>query len=661
MGNRLSSTDPLDQGSTRFHALSHSTSVEIKEQTQVAVFPPCSQNKIASFSRQLSRATRARCFSLQLRIYFEMDCTPVLGFALTLGNCDNLILNENTNFSLWDLKNGCLILHGGGGTVQYLPKCVDGSVIKCTLNMGSGSVTFTVCNPGREAETKEATLPSMPAEVWPFVGVVRSGSSQVSFHIMHYDQGTEGLHDISSQVYFDAQSVCGVMKVSPHGKVVSRDSAEQGNGCAFINRVISSGLHRWSMKITCDFGASLCLGVAKHPFSLSDEYLHDPMKHVFRHTGLWVWRSYRGLLYVDGQQQQHSLEPLGWQHNSTVTVELVLNMTERTLGIIRNGKSLGIAFRDLPGTVQPVVAFYAAYEKRVELLQYFTSENLSTSPRYNTSLLARSVSESPQLPMKVTFDPTTKVGGVEISSDLMTLHRDKSQSGNSYCLLNVNCTAGQYNISFVIESDQGASTCIGLAREGLILPKQGNIYSSPNLYLYRSFQGMLYMEGKELAQKYEEFWMVGTLVGLTVDVNGGEAVVKLAVNGKEQGVAFSGIRAPLRPIVCYYASMEKRVTLIHFEHKPHSIQQRMVMQHSQPELNNLDAVSSTSSLCPLPIMARCSDASPYYGTCMICDRENRVIAYPCKHTPLCAEHILEMKKCLICDQPVTSVWNILSK
>ena len=654
MGNTLPSPD---RSSSRFHALSHSTDVKIKEQNQVAVFPPCSQNKIASFSRQLSRATRARCFSLQLRIYFETDCTPVLGFALTLGNCDNLVLSGNTNFSLWDLKNGCLILHGGGGTIQYLPKCVDGSVIKCTLNMGSGDVTFTICNPGMETETKEVTLPSMPAEVWPFVGVVRSDSSQVSFHIMNYDQGTESLHDISAQVYFDTQNVCGVMKVSPHGKVVSRDSAEQGNGCAFINRVISSGLHRWSMKITCDFGASLCLGVAKHPFSLTDEYLRDSMKHVFRHPGLWVWRSYRGLLYVDGQQQENSLEPLGWQHNSTVTVELVLNMTERTLEIIRNGKSLGVAFRDLPGTVQPVVAFYAAYEKRVELLHYFTSENLPTSER----LLACSVSEGIQLPMKVTFDPSTKVGGVEISSDLMTLHRDKSHSGNSYCLLNVNCTAGQYSMSFVVESDQGASTCIGLAREGLIPPKQGNIYLSPNLYLYRSFQGMLYMEGKELAQKYEEFWMGGTLVGLTVDIKGGEAVVRYAVNGKEQGVAFSGIRAPLRPIVCYYAGMEKRVTLIHFEHKPHSIQQHMVMQHSHPELNNLDAVSSTVSSCPLPIMARCSDASQYYGTCMICNRENRVIAYPCKHTPLCAEHILEMKTCLICDQEVTSVWNILSK
>ena len=595
MGNTLSSPD---QSSSRFHALSHSTDVKIKEQSQVAVFPPCSQNKIASFSRQLSRATRARCFSLQLRVYFETDCTPVLGFALTLGNCDNLVLSGNTNFSLWDLKNGCLIPHGGGGTVQYLPKCVDGSVIKCTLNMGSGAVMFTVCNPGMETETKEVTLASMPAEVWPFVGVVRSDSSQVSFHIMNYDQGTESLHDISAQVCFDTQNVCGVMKVSPHGKVVSRDSAEQGNGCAFVNRVISSGLHRWSMKITCDFGASLCLGVARHPFSLSDEYLRDSMKHVFRHPGLWVWRSYRGLLYVDGQQQEHSLEPLGWQHNSTVTVELVLNMTERTLEIIRNGKSLGKAFRDLPGTVQPVVAFYAAYEKRVELLQYFTSENLPTSER----LLTRSVSESIQLPMKVAFDPSTKVGGVEISSDLMTLHRDKSHSGNSYCLLNVNCTAGQYNMSFVVESDQGASTCIGLAREGLIPPKQGNIYLSPNLYLYRSFQGMLYMEGKELAQKYEEFWIGGTLVGLTVDIKGGEAVVRYAVNGKEQGVAFSGIRAPLRPIVCFYAGMEKRVTLIHFEHKPHSIQQHMVMQHSHPELNNLDAVSSTIPSCSLPII-----------------------------------------------------------
>lgn len=675
MGNSLTSPDPLNQGGIgQFHALSHSSGTVIQEQNQVAIFPPYSENKIASFSRQLSRATRARCFALQLKVCFAADCIPVLGFSLTLDDCNSMTLSGNTNVSLWDLKNGNLIPHSGGGVIQQLPKCVDGAVIKCILDMGTGSVVFSVCNPGREPQVKKVTIPNMPAEVWPFAGIVKSSHSQTSFHIMYFDQGIESLNDISAQVFFDARNVYGILRVSANGKVLSRDSTEQGNGCAFINKVITSGLHRWKLKITSDFGASLCLGLAKYPFKLSDEYLHDPTSHVYHHTGLWLWRSYRGLLYENGKQLPVSLESLGWQANSSITVELVLNMPERTLKIFRNGKYLGIAFHDLPDAVQPVVAVYAAYEKRVELVQYLTSEPVSQV------LLARSVPDTPvspasratettQLPIKVTFDPSTKSGGVTISSDLMTLSREKSQSGNSYCMLSASCISGQYDISFVIESDQGASTCIGVAHEtGLTLPNQGNIYSSPNLYLYRSFQGMLYKRGEELSQKYDEFWMSGTLVGLRVDIDEGEAVVKYAVNGKEQGIAFSGIRAPVRPIVCYYAGMEKRVTLIHFEHKPLSKPlgkpqpgQMRGNDGSQPKLNNLDTSSSAAANYPLPIVARCSDANQYYGACMVCNSENRVIAYPCKHTPLCAEHILDMKTCIICDQPVTGVWNILKK
>ena len=676
MGNSLSSPDPLNQeGIAQFHAHSRSFGTVIQEQNQVTIFPPYSENKIASFSRQLSKATRARCFALQLKVCFAADSVPVLGFALTLGDCNSMTLSGNSNLSLWDLKNGRVILHGGGGVIQQLPKCVDGAIIKCVLDMGTGDVVFSVFNPGKEPEVRKEAIPNMPTEVWPFAGIASNSHSQVSFHIMHFERGIESLNDISAQVFFDARNVCGILRVSANGKVLSRDSTEQGNGCAFINKVITSGLHRWTLKISSDFGASLCLGLAKYPFNLSDDYLRDPTIHVYHHTGLWLWRSYRGLLYEDGKQLQVSLEALGWQANSSVTVELVLNMQDRTLKIFRLGKYLGIAFRDLPDAVQPVVAVYAAYEKRVELIQYFTSEPgtpalLARAVPDTAVTIVSNVTETSRLPMKVTFDPSTKSGSVNVSSDLMTLYRDKSQSRNSYCMLSVSCVSGRYDFSFIIESDQGASTCIGLAHEaGLALPKQGNIYLSPNLYLYRSFQGMLYKKGEELPQKYDEFWMAGTLVGLRVDVDEGEAVVTYAVNGKEQGTAFSGIRAPVRPIVCYYAGMEKRVTLIHFEHKPLStplgkpqpVQMRSI-DASQPKLNSFDTLStSTTAQNLLPIVARCSDANQYYSACMVCNSENRVIAYPCKHTPLCAEHILDMKTCIICDQPVTGVWNILKK
>ena len=56
-----------------------------------------------------------------------------------------------------------------------------------------------------------------------------------------------------------------------------------------------------------------------------------------------------------------------------------------------------------------------------------------------------------------------KHGPVSISSDLLSISRDKTISGNAYCLMNIVCDAvGVYRFSFVIETDQGASVCIGV-------------------------------------------------------------------------------------------------------------------------------------------------------------------------------------------------------
>ncbi len=35
----------------------------------------------------------------------------------------------------------------------------------------------------------------------------------------------------------------------------------------------------------------------------------------------------------------------------------------------------------------------------------------------------------------------------------------------------------------------------------------------------------------------------------------------------DQGFAFTGLRPPLVPLVGFYSGMEKRVTLLHFEHR----------------------------------------------------------------------------------------------
>ena len=48
---------------------------------------------------------------------------------------------------------------------------------------------------------------------------------------------------------------------------------------------------------------------------------------------------------------------------------------------------------------------------------------------------------------------------------------------------------------------------------------------------------------------------------------------------------------------------------------------------------------------------------------MVYGDEVSVIALPCKHSTLCANHLVSdgSQTCLACDQNVTGVWNILLK
>ena len=46
-----------------------------------------------------------------------------------------------------------------------------------------------------------------------------------------------------------------------------------------------------------------------------------------------------------------------------------------------------------------------------------------------------------------------------------------------------------------------------------------------------------------------------------------QIAVCFSVNGEDQGIAFSNIRLPVKPIVGFYAGMENKTTLAHYEHK----------------------------------------------------------------------------------------------
>ncbi len=660
MGNQNSGSD------IKLHGLYRSPEVKLVSRHEGATFPPYSRDSMSYFSRPLSRMTRIQVFHVKFQVIFAAFCTVIIGFRSKQVVGDAVPLASNPDVTFWDLTKGTVTIRGRLEHQVSVPSCRSGAVCQCTIDTGTGVVSCTVHNPGTDSLTKEVLIDRIPYEIWPFIGVLQNGSSPVKIQLIPLNQQAEEecLVDLSVDTVFDLGTACGVLTVSRNGKVVQRSSDQQGNTCVLVNRVMVYGKHHWTLQVHLDFGASICLGLARIPFVLSQEYQDDVNKYIYRHPGLLIWRSYRGLLYVDGIQLDHSLEPLGWQHNRNVQIDFRLDLDAGTLEVIRNGQSLGIAFRDISGPVQPLVAFYASYEKKVELVRYETSQDdaLVTAklPPHAEPNLPKQEVQSIVSTSK--FDSTSKYGDIGISSDGTTIFRSRSQSGNAYCPLTSHCTSGKYHFSFVIEMDQGASTCLGVGKAEIHLKTPGNIYKSEDMYLYRSFQGMLYSEGKELSRRFEEFWPSGTLVEMIVDIKENEGVVQYVVNGHDQGFAFTGLRPPLVPLVGFYSGMEKRVTLLHFEHRLGP--QRSTLAMKYPDMNKLtEAGPRPPYNAPLPVLGKSLHATVYSVRCLhVCANsscDKTVMVLPCKHAVLCPTHARLGDRCPQCNNPIEGVWNIL--
>ena len=634
----------------------HSRGIQLHDNNYCALIPPNSFNKIA-FLHQCWSSSNLIGYTVQVDFKTSVS-DPVVGLASTNSvDCNNINFKFCEVLSiLWYIGEQRLLVNGKVASLK-MPRCSNGAIIEIGLDKGQNA-TFIVRNPGEKKESVSISVQNLPEFLVPFVGAVKTGSKFVSFQLENADEfkPEKVLSDVTKDVGVD--KVFGNMHVLLDGKRFTRTSTEQGNSCALLSRKITKGQHRWSIKVVCDFGASLCVGVARYPFKLSEDYIRDPLKHIYRHPGLLLYRSYRGLLYMDGRQLERNLQPLGWQHNSSVILTMEVNMDKQTVEVLRNGKSLGIAFSDISGPLQPVICFYASYEKDLEFVSYETTEaSTDLPPQPRVTEVYQSA-----IPQKVNFDQKVKYGSLTLSSDLTSISRDKSQSGNAYCLMNILCTTvGVYRFSFVIETDQGASVCIGVtdvANPGGIKKVEiGNVYLSPSFYLYRSFQGMLYIKGRELTKRFDEFWMSGTLVEMTVDIASNEAIVQYTVNGKDQGVAFSGLKPPLRPLVAIYAGMEKRVTLIHFEHIPRLSSPQPMKTSTYNDINTTTTHASRTSL---PTVATPRDAEqPSSRECMVCGRPADTILLPCEHSMLCAEDALRTSHCIICNQSVSGFWNIL--
>ena len=643
---------------------------------KIVIFGENTKNQVGLLLNPLLM-NRQEASHLKLKVIYDVGSgSPVIGLSEKRIDSDTIDIENNGSLLVWYAAKGIVEYRGEQQQLQEpLPTLETNADVTLHYVPTDGKITISIANPGKEPLSEEITTPDFQCnKLMPFVGAVATGNSKMEFHILENSSvvhANNSLNDMTHRVMFTTSY--GVVDITRDCKSVKRTSKHQGNGCALLPVKLTSGIHQWGFMVKCDFGASLCLGLARYPFMLSEEYIKDHVKHIYRHPGLLVYRSYRGLLYRDGKQLAESLGPVGWQHGRPVLIEFIFDSTRGTLDVLRNGIPLGTAFRGLTGIFQPVIGFYAAYEKDVQLKHYYTTE---TSLEM-TVLLSSSVNNpSPaaaKLSDEVAFDESLIYGSINISPDKKSLFRDKLQSGNSFSLLNTSCNdPGVYRFSFIIEHDQGASTCIGVTQastpSNVKINEIGNVYNSTSICVYRSFQGMLYEMGKEKSKKMEEFWMSGTLVVMEVSITSPGCSVSFKVNAAEQGVAFTDLQPPLTPVIAFYSGMEKRITILHYEYVPSSIPVHTPTPRGALEsasgLNDIDGAGTSGTPSRLPIVCSASDAAIFYPVCLKCDSKNNVISLPCKHSTVCAKDLklgvnAPTRHCVVCDEKIIQVWNIL--
>lgn len=212
---------------------------------------------------------------------------------------------------------------------------------------------------------------------------------------------------------------------------------------------------------------------------------------------------------------------------------------------------------------------------------------------------------------------------------------------NVYAFLSQPCTEpGIYHWKLLVESDEGASTCVGVARENSIRLADGKImYQAQGMWLWRSFEGRIYINGLELMQKLEEFNLPGSVVGLTLDTAKG--TLECELDGVSLGEPFTNLKMPLTPVIAFYGNTTKRVMLLDYNwpEKP-----RAERSHQcEPVDRHLP-----SDRCHL-----CATASPSHSSAATCVSSDSLLVslQPCGHTVLCFDHaVLFVQQKAVCPQ-----------
>lgn len=633
----------LDEAVTPLYFNSHhdgSIGITFSDNNRTVIFPPLLNSmKVAFFNQTLKQGFTDQCMRVNLSVTFGIGCQVLVGFGQLRGSTTGTPLVENFDFV--DITRGKVYSNNKEIPDLHLPTCLSGDEIELHIDMSSGNVQYLIFKSGKSSPISSSLSLSdnISHEIEPMVGVLCTEREGVTIKIIE-----KAISKPVEQVRFEESTKYGPVVISANGRTVSRGNVAS-NCCVLVNQVATTGKHKWKFKVKSDVGSSTCLGLAKCPLKISQEYSNN-QKHLYQHEGLMLWRSYRGTLYEHGQQLRRTLEPIGWVENQTIVVEFVLDMTKGTLEVFRNERPLGVAFEGIKGPVKPAVVFYAGYEKAIEILDYRVEGTLQDELPPVVKSLPHSIAA------KTFFDPSSVHGSISVSNDGLTVYRSAEESGNAYCLLNQVCTKGIYRWSFKIENDKGASTCIGITSEPVVVPDSANIYASKSMFLCRSFRGALYANGREMSKRFKEFWMAGTVVELVLDLE--NKVLQFSISGIDQGIAFLNVIGPYRPVVAFYSRMEKRITLQAFEQLV-SFSTQVTLSRDVNNLSENDAGKKNVNTQ----LDKFENISEQTDCCIVCStRNNNVAILPCKHVIYCPVHAEVASECLACGTTITGVWNI---
>ena len=141
-----------------------------------------------------------------------------------------------------------------------------------------------------------------------------------------------------------------------------------------------------------------------------------------------------------------------------------------------------------------------------------------------------------------------------------------------------------------------------------------------------------------------------------MNINMDRCIIEFEINGTPQGVAFTDIPKPTIPFVGFYAEHSKSLSLLHFAHsKTTSVES--VETPVQVEMNGLNLVDKRSGQNSL--LSVDAAGMLVLNDCLVCGKQNKNVVYmPCMHGVHCPNDATISLRCPLCEQEVTSMYNI---